>query len=60
MRIFGPKREEVARGWINLHKRASKPVPFTRYYLGVVKVRRHEARMGEINDFKVLVVKLET
>jgi hypothetical protein len=59
-RIFGPKRDEVTRGWRKVHNLYSSPS-----IIKVIKSRRmrwaeHVARMGETrNEYRILVGKPE-
>jgi hypothetical protein len=54
-RIFGPKREEVARGWRRLHNEKLHDFNISRNIMRVIKSRRmrwtrHVTRMGEIRN----------
>jgi len=64
-RIFGPKREEVTKGWIKLHNEELHNLYATTNIIRVIKSWRirwlgHIARMGgKINAYKILVGKPE-
>jgi hypothetical protein len=61
--MFGPKREEVARGWRRLHNEELHNLYASPDIITVIKSRtrrceRHTARMGEMrNAYKILVGK---
>ena len=63
--IFGPKRDEVARGWIKLHNEELNDVYSAPSIMLVIILRRMRwagriARMGErIDVYRILVGKLE-
>jgi hypothetical protein len=64
-RIFGPKRDEVMRGWRNLHNEELHDLCSLSSIIRVIKSRRmrwvgHVARMGEKrNAYKLLMGKSE-
>jgi hypothetical protein len=64
-RIFGPKRDEVTRGWRKLHNEELHNLYSSPSIIRVIKSRRmrwagHVARMGERrNAYRILVVKPE-
>jgi hypothetical protein len=65
MRIFGPKREEVAGGWRRLHNEELHNLYASPNIIRVIESRRmrwagHVVGMGEIrNPYKILVEKPE-
>jgi hypothetical protein len=64
-RIFGPKRDGVARGWRKLHNEELHNLYSSSSITGIIKSRRmrwagHVARMGEKRDmYRLLVRKAE-
>jgi hypothetical protein len=64
-RIFGPKREEIARGWRRLHNEELHNLYASPNITRVIESRRmrwagHVARMGDIrNAYNILVGKPE-
>jgi hypothetical protein len=64
-KIFGPKRDEVTRGWRKLHNEELHNLYSSHNIIRVVKSRRmrwvgHVARMGEkVNAYRILVGKPE-
>jgi hypothetical protein len=65
MRIFGPKRQEVAGSWKRLHNEELHYLYASPYIIRVIKSRRmrwpgHVAHTGEMrNAYKILVRKPE-
>jgi hypothetical protein len=58
-RIFGPKRDEVTRGWRKLHNLYSSPS-----IIRIIKSRRmrwvgHVTQMGKRDAYRIVVGKLE-
>jgi hypothetical protein len=64
-RLFGPKREEVAKGWRILHNEELHNLYTSPNIIRVVKSRRvrwagHVAHMGEIiSAYNIFIVKLD-
>jgi hypothetical protein len=64
-RIFGPKRDEVTRGWRNLHNDELHNLYSSPSIIRIIKSRRmrwagHVTRMGEKrNEYRILVGKPE-
>jgi hypothetical protein len=60
-RMFGPKREEVTRGWRRLHNEELRNVYASQNIIGVIKSRRmtwaeHGVRMAEMrNAYNILL-----
>jgi hypothetical protein len=65
-RIFGPKRDEVTRGWRKLHNEELHNLYSSPSIIRVIKSRRmrsagHAARMGERrNAYRILVESQKT
>jgi len=58
MRIFGPKREEVAGGWRILHNEELRNLYISQNIMGLIKSKRmglagHITRMGEMKMHKI-------
>jgi hypothetical protein len=64
-RIFGPKRDEMTGGWINMHNEELRGLYSSLSIVRVIKARRmrwarHVARMGEVRDtYSILVGRTE-
>jgi hypothetical protein len=63
-RIFGPKRDELTRGWRKLHNGELHGLYSSPSIVRVIKARRmrwagHVAQMGEVRDAYILVGKPE-
>jgi hypothetical protein len=64
-RIVGPKRDEVAAGWKELHKEELRDLYSSPSIINIIKSRRMKwaryiARWGEKNVYRSLVRKLES
>jgi hypothetical protein len=62
--IFGPKREEMERGWRRLHNEELRNLYASPYIIRVIKSRRmrwaeHVTRMSDWKLYKILIGKLE-
>jgi hypothetical protein len=60
--VLGPKREEVAGGWKRLHNEEPHNLYALPNITSVIKSRRmawteHVARMGEVNEYQILIGK---
>jgi hypothetical protein len=64
-RIFGPRREELARGWRRLHNEELQNLYASRYVIKVIKSRRmrsarHVARIREMgNAYRICLENLK-